>query len=144
MRLAISTPLGMVADLTELAAIRAQDENGHFGIWPGHAEFMTALETSVVSWRTKDDLVGHCAVRGGVLTIEKGDAVSVATAEAVLGGDIGQLESIVVRQLSEAEETEQQASAQAERLRVEAIRRIVGLLRPESGARAPGFDMAAE
>jgi len=139
MRLVISTPLGIVANFDTVAAIRAEDEEGHFGIWPGHAEFLTALTISVVTWRTLDDMVGHCAVRGGVLTVETGDVVSVATPEAVVGENISSLEAIIIRELSAAKETEQKASAHAERLRVEAIRRIVGLLRPDAaGTTAAG------
>lgn len=132
MRLVIATPFSVVVDIDAVAAICAEDESGAFGIWPGHTDFMTALAISVIAWRTQNGAQGQCAVRGGLLLVTEGRTVSVASAEAIIGGDIDQLEAVVLSTLSEAAAAERQASAQAERLHAEAVRRLVGLLRPDS------------
>ena len=51
MRLRIITPLSVVVD-EEIDTLRAEDASGSFGVLAGHAPFLTALTTSIVSWRT--------------------------------------------------------------------------------------------
>ncbi len=133
MKLVIATPLRIVGDIDDVVSLRAEDDDGSFGIRPGHADFMTALRISVIGWQTADGKEGNCAVRGGILLVSKGETVSVASAEAIMGGDLSRLEPAVIQEVTEAAAAERRASAQAERLRVEAIRRIVGLLRPDAG-----------
>jgi F-type H+-transporting ATPase subunit epsilon len=68
------------------------------------------------------------------LTVSGGRDVSVASAQAMLDEDLDRLETVVIGELEAAEAEERRASAQAERLRAEAIRRVVDLLRPGAGA----------
>ena len=51
MRLTVTTPLAIVVEADDVAHLRAEDETGAFGILPGHADFLTALAVSVVTWR---------------------------------------------------------------------------------------------
>jgi len=51
MRLLITTPTAVVIDDPDVVTVRAEDESGSFGILNGHADFLTALTVSVVSWR---------------------------------------------------------------------------------------------
>ena len=132
MRLLIVTPGSVVVDRSDIVAVRAEDESGEFGVLPRHADFVTALDVSVVIWRLADGSEGYCAVRGGLLTVEGGQTVSIATREAVTGVDLAQLESVVRGRLQETFEEEHEASAHAERLRIQAIRQIIGYLRPGS------------
>lgn len=136
MRLVIATPLAIAAQLDAVAAIRAEDEAGHFGIRPRHAEFITALAVSVVSWTLADGTEGRCAVRGGLLTVGRDDTVTIATADAVMEAEPGALEARIIAELAAQDASERQASQQTERLRVETIRRAIGLLRPNP-AQAP-------
>ena len=53
MKLNVSTPLAIVVDVDDLAYLRAEDETGAFGILPGHADFLTALAVSVLTWRDR-------------------------------------------------------------------------------------------
>jgi F-type H+-transporting ATPase subunit epsilon len=131
MRLLITTPSAIVVDLDDVVAVRAEDESGEFGILPHHAEFVTALAISVVGWRRNGAKPGYCAVRGGLLTVVNGKTVSVATREAVTGDEIAALETLVRTRLASEAEEERQARAHAEQLRVQAIRQIIGYLRPE-------------
>lgn len=85
MRLTVTTPLAIVVDAGDAAHLRAEDATGAFGILPGHADFLTALAPSVVSWRDTAGREHHVAVRGGMLRVHGGDTVAVASPEAVPG-----------------------------------------------------------
>ena len=50
MRLLITTPTAVVLDDPDVVGVRAEDESGSFGILSGHADFLTALTVSMVSW----------------------------------------------------------------------------------------------
>jgi F-type H+-transporting ATPase subunit epsilon len=132
MRLVIATPGAVVATYEDIAAIRAEDESGEFGILPRHADFLTALSVSVVGWRHMDGTQRYCAVRGGLLTVSGGREVAIATREAIPGDDLAALEAIVLGRLATEAEEERQARARAGNLRVQAIRQIIGYLRPQA------------
>ena len=66
MRLLITDPTAVVADDADVASLRAEDESGGFGILTGHADLLTVLPVSVVSWRHADGTTAICAVRRGV------------------------------------------------------------------------------
>jgi len=140
MRLLITTPGAVVADFADVAAVRAEDESGEFGILPHHADFVTALATSVVGWRRDDGRHGYCAVRGGLMTVTDGREIAIATREPILGDDLAALEAVVRGQLADEVEAQRQARAHAEQLRIQAIRQIIGYLRPE--AAGTGRDQA--
>ena len=133
MKLLIATPGAIVVDLADIEAVRAEDESGEFGLLPRHADLVTALAVSVVGWRHCDGRQGFCAVSGGLLTVSKG-SVAIATREAVLGDDLARLEETVRGRLAGEAESERQARARAEHLRVQAIRQMIGYLRPQAGA----------
>ena len=131
MRLLITTPTAVIIDERDVVALRAEDESGSFGILDGHADFLTALTISVVSWRYADVRQGFCAVRRGVLSVANGNQVSIATRAAVAGDDLARLEKVVLAQFREALEAERTARTESLRLEMKAIRRIVRYLRPE-------------
>ena len=119
--------------------VRAEDPSGAFGILPGHADFLTALAVSVLTWRGTEGREHHVAVRGGVLSVRGGSIVLVATPEAVAGDDLHQLESEVLTRFRQQLEAERAAHTEAQRLHLSAIRQIMRLLRPESShAARPG------
>jgi F-type H+-transporting ATPase subunit epsilon len=130
MRLIISTPTSVVADISNATAIRAEDESGSFGILEGHADFMTVVSISILRWRQKDGAERYCAHRRGVLSAIGGHEVRLAVREAVLGTDPEQLEQAVLSHFREASAEEQRARAESLRLQMTAIRRIVHYLRP--------------
>ena len=131
MRLLITTPTAVIIDEQHVVALRAEDESGSFGILEGHADFLTALTTSVVSWRYADGRQGFCAVRRGVLSVANGSQVSIATCEAVVGDDLARLENVVLEHFREVLEAERIARTESLRLEMKAIRQIVRYLRPE-------------
>ena len=128
MRLRIVTPLSVVVDETHVAALRAEDASGSFGILPGHADFLTSLSFSVVSWRRADSVRRYCAVRRGVLSVTGGADIAVATREAVASDDLEALDQTVLARFREQADFER---VSATRLQLLAIRQIMRLLRPE-------------
>ena len=96
MRLSVATPLAIVVEADDVTHVRAEDETGAFGILTGHADFLTVLAVSVLSWRDGSGVEHHVAVRGGALEVRSGDTIAVATPEATPGDDLGHLESDVL------------------------------------------------
>jgi F-type H+-transporting ATPase subunit epsilon len=131
MRLLITTPTRVVVDDTGVVAVRAEDESGSFGILNGHADFLTALTVSVVSWRHTDDQYRFCAVRRGVLSVTNGSEVAIATCEAITGDDLDRLEQVVLAEFRDAVDAERRTRTEHLRLHMKAIRQIIRYLRPE-------------
>ena len=110
--------------------MRAEDESGAFGILRGHADFLTALTVSVVSWHRADNRQRFCAVRRGVLSMTSGNEVAIATRAAVPDDDLDHLEQVVLKEFLEAAEAERIARTESLQLQMKAIRQIVRYMRP--------------
>lgn len=137
MKLLITDPLQVVADCDDIASLRAEDESGSFGILPGHADLLTVLTVSVVSWRHTDGRRGYCAVRRGVLTVRNGSHIAIASREAQRDGDLATLETSVLARFATEADAEKAARVAALRLHTQAIRRIVQALRDNDRPEAP-------
>jgi F-type H+-transporting ATPase subunit epsilon len=137
-RLTVNTPLQVVVDIDGVTRLRAEDATGSFGILPGHADFLTVLAPSVVVWQGADERAHYLAVRGGVLSVQGGGAISIATREAVGGEDLPQLEARVLEQFRHDAELERTARTDAWKLQVAAVREICRLLRADRPPAAPG------
>lgn len=127
MRLRIVTPLVVVVD-EDTIALRAEDDSGSFGILPGHADFLTSLAISVVGWKRVDGSRRFCAVRRGMLSINGGQEVAVATREAIVGDDLVTLDATVLARFRADSEQERSERFENNQLQLNAIRRIVGQL----------------
>ena len=138
MRLLIATPLSTVVDEADVAHVRAEDASGSFGIRPGHADFLTALEVSVISWRDAAQQLHHAAVRGGALSVTGGSLVRVATPEAVVGAELRQLETAVLSRFRQQAIAEHSSNIEARRMNIAAVRTLVRLLRPGARMSGPG------
>ncbi|RAI59985.1 F0F1 ATP synthase subunit epsilon [Roseicella frigidaeris] len=128
MRLLLTDPVRVIADHGDVVALRAEDASGAFGILPGHADLLTLLAVSVLSWRRADGRPGYCAVRGGIMTVRGGREIAIATREGRLGDSVEALERTVLADFlaaADAERTERVAEAQRH-LRV--IRQVVRIL----------------
>lgn len=144
MKLRITMPTALVAEFDDVIALRAEDASGAFGILRRHADFLTVLETSVVSWTRAGGVERHCAVRGGVLTVSGGERIAIATREAVLSDDLVHLEAEVLEAFRRKTQEEESARASSARVQLAAMRRILEYLRPERGAgRGPPTGLAA-
>ena len=131
MRLLITTPTAIIVDESNVSSVRAEDDSGSFGILQGHADLLTALNISVVSWRTADNRIRFCAVRRGVLSVTGGTEVAIATREAITGDDLDRLEETVLDEFRKRSETERASRTESLQLQMKAIRRIVQYLRPD-------------
>lgn len=143
MKLTVATPLAIIAEADDVAHLRAEDETGAFGILPGHADFLTALSLSVVSWRDRRAAEHHLAVRGGMLEVRGGQAISIATREAVADDDLHRLETEVLATFRRRAEEEVTARIDAQRLYLAAVRQISRFLRSERAPSAPAGPRAA-
>jgi len=140
MKLLVTTPTAVVAQFEDVVSLVAEDGSGSFGILDGHADFVTALSPSIVTWQRSDGRTGHCAVRGGVLTSEGGTLVSIATREAVVSDDLERLESDVIARFEARIEEERAARVEAAVLRMKAIRQIVRYLQTPNATRVGGLN----
>jgi F-type H+-transporting ATPase subunit epsilon len=131
MRLLITTPTAVVLDVPDVVSVRAEDESCSFGILTGHADFLTALTVSVVSWHCADERRRFCAARHGVLSVTNGNEVAIATREAIPGDDLDHLEQVVLAEFRVSLEAERIARTESVQLQMKAIRQIVRYLRPE-------------
>lgn len=138
MRLNVSTPLAVVVDSDDVAHVRAEDESGAFGIMTGHADFLTVLAISVVTWRDQGGAEHHVAVRGGLFEVRGGGSVVIATKEAVRCDDLHHLETEVLAAFRRAVEEDRAARVDAERLYISAVRQICCFLRSEHAPTVPG------
>ncbi len=134
MRLLVTTPLAVVVDADNVTHVRAEDETGAFGILPGHADLVTVLTISVISWLNHDDEEHHIAVRGGVLTVRGGAQIEVATRDAVGEDTLHALGDAVLARFRADAKAETESRVSSTRLHLAAMRQMQRYL--EAG-RAP-------
>lgn len=128
MRLLVTTPTDVIADVDSVSHVRAEDATGAFGILPGHADFITKLTISVITWRSGSGGEHHIAVRGGVLVTRGGDVVEIATREATGEDSLGDLDTSILEYFRAAAAEEDQARSSSQRLHVATIRQIQRVL----------------
>jgi len=124
MRLLVTTPMSVVVDAPDVRHVRADDETGAFGILPGHSDFLTVLGVSVITWRNHSDEEHHVAVRGGVLTVQEGDLVQVATRDAVGEDTLRKLGRAVLQRFRDEARAEAESRVSATRLQLAVIRQL--------------------
>jgi F-type H+-transporting ATPase subunit epsilon len=137
LHLTVTTPAQILVDTGDVAAVRAEDETGSFGILPGHADLLTVLVPSVVRWRTTDGAARFCAVHEGVFTVTAGRNVAVACREGVLGDSLEDLEAKVRSVRAQQLEADRKARVELVRLHALAVRQLVRYLRPNPAPAAP-------
>ncbi len=137
MKLVVATPTAIVIDEDRVSYLRAEDRTGAFAIEHGHADFLTVLAISVLIWRDPNARERYVAVRGGVLRVRRGGLVEVATREAIVGLDLGQLRAEVLAEMGRSAEAERNARRGALNLERAAIRQLSHYLRPGGRAEVP-------
>jgi F-type H+-transporting ATPase subunit epsilon len=144
MRLVVSTPTAVIADVARLAHIRAEDETGAFGILPGHADFITVLPVSVVGW-SGDGKEGFLLVRGGVLRVSGGCLTQIAARGAWREDQLEDLGSAALDALEQGDAEEDVTRTSDARLHLAAMRQIERVLRAtrDGSATAPRLDRRA-
>jgi F-type H+-transporting ATPase subunit epsilon len=134
LHLVLSSLGQVIVDATGVRSLRAEDASGGFGLWPGHADFLTVLGVGVLSWKDKAERWHHCAVRRGVLTLRRGVELEIATREAIPGDDLDRLENEVLTQLLKRQRAEDDSRRQVRQLEVRTLRELV---RPKTGGALP-------
>ncbi|MGP3698959.1 F0F1 ATP synthase subunit epsilon [Rhodobacter sp. NSM] len=134
MHLRITTPLEVVLDEPAVASLRGEDASGGFGILPGHIDLLTVMEAGVLHWRRAEGPWHYCAIRGGVLRMTAGEAVTVACREAVKGDDLDRLETELKSRAEAAEQAARSARGEQVRLHANAIRSLMRQLDRAAGA----------
>ena len=114
--------------LIETAAIKviAEAENGIFCLLPRHIDFVATLIPSLLSFVSPQGQEQFFAIDQGIL-IKHGDEVTVATQNAVQGGDLGMLKKTVEQQFHLIDEREKTARSVLEKLEINTIRHFIQL-----------------
>lgn len=108
----------------EVSRIRAEAENGWFGLLPRHIDFVTALVPGVLTFEPCGKTEEYLAVDHGVL-VKCGAEVSVSTRQAVRGKNLGELQQQVERQFLVQQERERAARALESKLEADLVRRLL-------------------
>jgi len=114
----------------EVSRIKAESENGWFGLLPRHVDFVTALVPGVMTFEPRGKPEEYLAIDHGIL-VKCGPDVSVSTRNAIRGTDLLQLQKDVERQFLERAEKEKAARALEAKLEADLVR---GLLEAEKHA----------
>lgn len=108
----------------EVERIKAEAENGWFGVLPRHIDFVTALVPGVMTFQPPGGPEEYLAIDHGVF-VKCGGAVSVSTRNAVRGKNLAQLESEVETQFRAREEREKAARAYEAKLEADLVRHLL-------------------
>lgn len=108
----------------EVSRIKAEAENGWFGLLPKHVDFVTALKPGVMTFEPLGKREEYLAIDHGIL-VKRGEEVSVSTRNATRGADLSQLKQSVERQFMEREEKEKAARALEAKLEADLVRNLL-------------------
>jgi F-type H+-transporting ATPase subunit epsilon len=122
MRLEVITPMAICVD-RPVRRIVAEAPDGHFGMWPGHVDFVSELVPGILLYETEDGAERFVAVNSGTL-VKCGPEVRVAVRGAVDGDDLGALRARVETEFRRHDEEERQSRAALARLEASMIRRF--------------------
>lgn len=122
MRLEVITPMAVRVDRA-VRRIKAEGPDGHFGLLPGHGDFVSALVPGILTYETEAGAERFVAVNAGTL-VKCGAAVQVAVREAVEGDDLALLRERVEAEFRRHDEAERESRAALARLEANMIRRF--------------------
>ncbi len=108
----------------EVSRVRAEAENGWFGLLPKHIDFVTALVPGVLTFEPCGMPEEYLAVDRGVL-VKCGREVSVSTRQAVRGTSLDQLKQQVEQRFLLQRERERAAKALESKLEADLVRRLL-------------------
>jgi F-type H+-transporting ATPase subunit epsilon len=110
----------------EVTKIRAEAQDGWFGLLPRHVDFVTALVPGVLVFEPAGKPEEYLAIDQGIL-VKCGPEVSISTSSAVRGADLERLKADVIRQFQAVEERERKALAHELKLEAELVRGLMEL-----------------
>ena len=125
MQLKVVLPTKILINTTAIKVI-AEAENGIFCLLPRHIDFVTTLIPSLLSFVSPQGEEQFMAIDQGIL-IKQGNQVTVATQNAIEGGDLGKLKETVNQQFRLMDEREKNASSVLAKLEINTIRNFIEL-----------------
>lgn len=123
MKLVVWLPSEILLD-EAVDRIKAEAEDGWFGLLPKHIDFVTALVPGVMTFEPCGKPEEYLAVDHGIL-VKCGATVSVSTRNAVRGASLEQLKQDVERQFRAREEREKAARAYEAKLEADLVRHLM-------------------
>ena len=123
MKLTVLLPSEVLLD-EEVVRIKAQAENGWFGILPKHVDTVAALVPSVLVFERPGQEEEYLAVDHGIL-VKCGPQVTVSTRNAVRSTSLVELKREVEKKFREREELERKARAFEAKLETDLVRRLL-------------------
>jgi len=108
----------------EVSRIRAEAENGWFGVLPRHIDFVTALVPGVLTFQPCGKPEEYLAVDRGIL-VKCGKEVSVSTRQAVRGTGLDQLRQDVEQKFMAQRERERAARALESKLEADLVKQLL-------------------
>jgi len=121
LRLRIRTPAGLALD-SEVSAIRAEDEDGWFGILPGRRDIVAVLPPGLLLF-TDADGEGYAAVSGGLLDLS-GPECRVMVREARVAREARRAADALESLLATRRERSERRRSVMRDLEREALRRL--------------------
>jgi F-type H+-transporting ATPase subunit epsilon len=125
MQLKVVLPTKILINTTAIKVI-AEAENGIFCLLPRHIDFVTTLIPSLLSFVSPQGEEEFMAIDQGIL-IKQGNQVTVATQNAIQGGDLGKLKETVNQQFRLMDEREKNARSVLAKLEINTIRNFIEL-----------------
>lgn len=125
MRLQVLLPTEVLLD-AEVDRVVADAEDGSLCILPRHVDFLASLAPGILIYGTEGGGEAYVAVDEGVL-VKIGETVLVTTANAVRGGELGNLWKTFRERFQEAGEKEKVARSAAAKLEADMVRRFMEL-----------------
>jgi len=125
MQLKILLPSQVLVD-EPVAKINAEAEDGHFCLLPRHADLVTSLAQGLLFYTLPGGAERVVAVNEGIL-VKVGQEVLVSTRAAVVGADLGQLQTVIREQFAMLDEHERQTRSALARIEANFVRRFMEL-----------------
>jgi len=122
MRLEVITPARVAIDRS-VRRILAEAPDGHFGMLPRHADFVTELVPGILVHEARDGTEHFVAVNSGTL-VKCGAHVRVAVRDAIEGEDLARLRERVETEFRRQDEDGRMARTALARLEAGMIRHL--------------------
>ncbi|HHX81705.1 MAG TPA: ATPase [Pseudomonadaceae bacterium] len=113
----------------KIRKLTATAENGSFGIWPNHSDFVTALVPSVLVLTDIDNNELLFGMDEGLL-VKAGHQVDIAVNRAVQSDDLGSLHELLSASFHRVDEQERSARTAISKLEMNMVRQISELKKP--------------
>jgi F-type H+-transporting ATPase subunit epsilon len=123
MKLKVWIPTEVIFE-QEVTKIKAEGENGWFGILPRHVDFVTSLIPGILSFDLPEKQTEYLAIDHGIL-VKCGAEVSVSTRNAVRGADLDTLKEAVAKQFHTLHEKELAAREFEAKLEADLVRQLI-------------------